>query len=198
MYKQTTRIPGRLFVAPAPFPRQTHDFTDGSLNKVLNTKEHMSDNMKAVVRVALNCFQDNMHTGGGVVKAKQVRAGGCRRIEHAALACVSQLPSRPHSHAFPNAPADCVRIRFPTPQRSALACVSLSPGGLRSHSFPNSCSGPRAHSFPNSPAACARIRFPTPQRAALAFVSQLPSGLRSHSFPNSPAGCARIRVPTPQ
>ena len=197
MYKQTTRIPGRLFVAPAPFPRQTHDFTDGSLNKVLNTKEHMSDNMKAVVRVALSCFQENMHTGGGVVKAKQVRAVGCRRIEHAALACVSQLPSRPHSHAFPNAPADCVRIRFPTPQRSALACVSQRPGGLRSHSFPNSCSGPRAHSFPNSPAACARIRFPTPQRAALAFVSQFPSELRSPHRPARSASQSILWSPSP-
>ena len=187
MYTQTPRNPGRLFVVPAPVPRQMISFTDGRMNKNMTTKEHMSDDMKATVRCILNIIPEDQITGGGVVQAKQVRAVGCRRIEHAALACVSQLLSRLHSHAFPNAPADCVRIRFPTPQRAALACVSQRPGGMRSRSFPNSPSACARIRFP-TPAGCARFRVPAPKRAGRAFVSQRPNELRS---PHRPARSAR-------
>ena len=93
MYTQTPRNPARLFVVPAPVPRQMLSFTDGSMNKNMITKDSMSEDMKATVRCILNTIQEDHVKGGGVVQVKKVRAVGCRRIEH------------------------CVRIRFPTPQR---------------------------------------------------------------------------------
>ena len=185
MYTQTPRNPGRLFVVPAPVPRQMISFTDGSMNKNMITKDCLSEDMKATVRCILNTIQDDHVTGGGVVQVKQVRAVGCRRIEH------------------------CARMRFPTPQQAALACVSQRPGGLRSHSLPNSPAGRTRMRFPTPRRNALAFVSQLLQRAARAFVSQLPNGLRSHSFPNSSglrshscpssqAGWARIRVPTSQ
>ena len=173
MYTQTPRNPGRLFVVPAPVPRQMFSFTDGSMNKNMTTKDCLSEDMKATVRCILNTIQEDHVTGGGVVQVKQVRAVGCRRIEHcarmrfptpqqAALACVSQRPGGLRSHSLPNSPAGRTRMRFRTPRRNALAFVSQLPIGLRSHSFPNS-SGLRSHSCPSSQAGWARIRVPTSQ-----------------------------------